>query len=245
MRAACLVGIAAAALSSVAVGNESELPGASWGCSSAAYFEPVEVDGFDRTAFRALYTNFYADGPGSDIVEKRVRLPGGDAFLGGQPTCWDFNGDGAPDPITVARETENKTTLAVYIRGQRAIDIDSGNGQVVLAPVAVHRFGRETGVHVAYLSTTDGRTDLNVAHIAGGEVQSIEALAGFADPTGSDPRVLEFVRDCGGGPELVLPSSGWKTLDVVRVTDGGLERATLADNPDFSRLVRALECTPE
>ncbi len=241
------VGLITAALlgCSAHASDEVPPPGAAWGCSSAAYFDPVEIAGSDRPVYRSLYSSFFADGPDSDIVEHVLTLPENLFFDGPQPFCWDFNGDRAPDPVAVTRTAEGAPTLVAYALGKPLFEIAYGLETTHLSLVAVQRLGSSALVDIAYLRFGDQGGDLVVTRLRDGWESASTIEKGFADPTGIDHRVADFVRDCGGGPELALPSTGWETLDVIAVTDDGLERATLAEKPDFSRLVRALECTPE
>lgn len=244
MRAAFV--FTAALLASPAHAAEDLPPdGAAWGCASAAYFDRVETAAYDGPAHRSLYSSFYVDGPDSDIVEHVLTLPEGAYFADHAPRCWDFNADGAPDPATVVRSQEGKLALVAYVRGEALFEIGHSRDVTKLSPVAVRPLGPDAKVDIAYIRSDQQSADLIVTRIREGSERDRYVENGFADPTGIDHRVTDFVRDCGDGPELVLPSTNWNTLDVIGVTDAGLTRVTLAEKPDFSRLVRALECTSE
>ncbi len=216
-----------------------------WGCASAAYMEPLDIPGYDGPAFRSLYTTYYVDGAGGDIEEAIVPVADGGAYLGAAPYCGRFDDDGAPDPLVVRFSPGHGTEIVAIVRGRDHIIIAAHPDAADLAPVAITSLSGRPGQAVAYLETARDMSVLHIVQVNAGEVQDRLSLEGFADPTGRDPRVVDFVRDCGDGPELVLPSTNWTTLDKIRLIPDGLERATIARKPDFSRLVRALECHTE
>ncbi len=246
MRAApilCVGVLMLAAIPLVAVSDDKIPPdGAAWGCAGAAYFDKVEGQG--DAAYRSLYTSYFAEGSDSELVDSVVTLPEGTVFADHAPRCWDVDGDGAPDPFVVERDAR-KTSLRVYVQGKAAIEIDAVPADRGISPVALTALSAPDGALIAYLSVGSDSADLIIARIQDGTATEVGRAAGFADPTGRDHRVVEFVRDCGQGPELVLPSTDWRALEVVRLAAAGLERDILARTPDFSRLVRALECHKE
>ncbi|MEO1490692.1 MAG: hypothetical protein AAFV19_00885 [Pseudomonadota bacterium] len=243
MRAAGLITAALLALPAFAAGDMPP-DGAAWGCSAAAFFDPVTVKGLDAPAFRALYTSFYVDGPESEIAETVVHPPAGMVFVGDQPFCADVNRDGAPDPLVVIRG-DDTSDLVAYVKGEAGAPLmEAGIGGAMITPIGIVDISGVTDLAIAVIRS-DPQTSLTVIGFEDGAPVTVYTAGGFATPVGRDPRIIEFVRDCGQGREIVLPSAGWKTLDVVRATAEGLERATLAQNPDFYRLVRALECKTE
>lgn len=247
MRIAALFCALLAVQGSAVLADDLPPDDAVWGCTSAAFFDRVDGGIADHAgpAYRALYTSYFAEGSDSVLEDRAVRLPDGHAFLQTVPECWDINGDGVPDPIVVRYRPGSGLSLTTYVRGAEHRTLAAHPAASSLAPVAIGPLGTDADFHAAYLSLDSDGSALNVVGLRLTEITHMYQMDGFADPTGIDPRVRSFARDCGDGPELVLPSSDWATLDAVRVGPGGLERVKLADKPDFSRLVRALECHTE
>lgn len=215
-----------------------------WGCASAAYFgETTEyrhgVLG-DDVEWKGLYTTWL---DGDDVAEARIVLPEGQVFEDLEPRCGDFNGDGTPDPVTIISDAWDGARLAIYIKGQLAVQTPPiGRGFRWLAPVGVFDFNGDGDLDVAYVEKPHIGGTLYVWSYRDGELIRTAALSGFSNHKIGQDYITGGVRHCGDGPELVLPNFNWSRLVSVKLSDEGLVPTDIGTETNRVAVARALEC---
>ncbi len=75
-----------------------------------------------------------------------------------------------------------------------------------------------------------------------GDLVEIASAPGYSNHRIGQNFIIGGVRDCGNGPELVLPNDDWSETLLVRFGGGEIKSAVLADRTDRVTLSRALEC---
>ena len=216
-----------------------------WGCASAAYFGETReyrhgVLG-DDIEYKGLYMSWLADD--GDIAEKRITLPPGQVFEDISPRCGDFNNDNVPDPVTIISDAQNGARLAIYVKGDLyAQNPPIGTGNRWLAPIGVADFDGDGFEDVAYVDRPHIFGMLRVWSVEKGRMEQIAELRGFSNHRIGEDFITGGVRDCGQGPEMVVPNDRWNTLMAVRYVDGALKAAPIADQVTPVTVHRALKC---
>ena len=216
-----------------------------WGCASAAYFgETTEyahgVLG-DAIEYKGLYTTWIDE---NDIyVEARVELPKGQVFEDIQPRCGNFNNDGAPDPITVISDAQNGARLAIFVRAQMIATPPIGTGNRWLAPIGSADLDGNGLPDIAYVEKPHISGTLRIWELQNGKLVQTAEMPGFSNHKIGENFITSGLRDCGQGPELVIPNFNWSKLMVVRFGTNGLESTALQNyRVDRVGVANALEC---
>lgn len=225
----------------------AQTPDESWGCASAYYFQPTDEYGHgvlgDALEYKGLGMSFYADDTRTDITEARIVLPGGQVFEDLAPRCWDFNDDGAPDPVTVISDAADGARLAIYIRGELAFQTPPiGRGYRWLAPAGLADFDGDGTVDIAYVETPHIGGILKIWTIRENALVQIAEAEGVSNHRIGEAFISGGVRDCGDGPELVLATADWSRLVRAWMVDGALEIEPISRSVRPDVWARAMEC---
>ncbi|MEM9140169.1 MAG: VCBS repeat-containing protein [Pseudomonadota bacterium] len=215
-----------------------------WGCASAAYFgETTEyrhgVLG-DAIEYKSLYSTWIEDG---EIVEGRFTLPDGQVFEDIAPRCADFNGDGVPDPVVIIADARDGARLAIFVKGELfAQNPPIGTGNRWLAPAGIADFTGDGVLDIAYVDRPHIFGMLRLWTVTDGALVQVAELKGFSNHRIGEDFITGGARDCGQGPELVLPDDNWSRLMIVRYEGGELRAAPIADRSDPATVKAALNC---
>ncbi|MEM7059736.1 MAG: VCBS repeat-containing protein [Pseudomonadota bacterium] len=216
-----------------------------WGCASAAYFGETReyrhaVLG-DDVEWKGLYSTWTGDD--GEIVEGRFTLPKDMVFEDVAPRCGDFNDDGVPDPVTIVSDAQNGARVMIFVKGEiYAQNPPIGTGNRWLAPVGIADFNGDGGLDLAYVDRPHIFGMLRLWSVAEGRLEQIAELRGFSNHRIGEDFITGGVRDCGQGPEIVVPNDRWNTLMAVRYDDGGLTAVPIADQVTPAAVHNALKC---
>jgi hypothetical protein len=72
--------------------------------------------------------------------------------------------------------------------------------------------------------------------------REIASAPGFSNHRIGENFVTGGLRDCGNGPELVLPDAAWRQTLLAWVYHGVIETSVLAGDADPATVARAMEC---
>ena len=181
------------------------------------------------------------------------RLPEGRVFEDIVPHCADIDGEGLNEIVVVESEAGKGAQLAVY-----GAERDLNRRVVRMAKIAATPpIGRAyRWLAIAGFADFDGDGRLDIAYVETPHIGGILRIWTFrdgglveiaSDPGYSNHRIGQNfitggVRDCGDGPELVLPNDDWTQTLVVRFGGGIIESAVLAGRTDRVTISRALGC---
>ncbi|KAA8609328.1 hypothetical protein AL036_04580 [Salipiger aestuarii] len=112
-----------------------------------------------------------------------------------------------------------------------------------LAPVGAADLDGDGRIEVAYVDRPHLARVLRVLRYVPGQsaLQPVADASGFANHRIGRDRIAGGLRDCGAGPEMVLPDGDWEHVMAVRLVQESLTVATLGPY-DAGALDRALRC---
>jgi hypothetical protein len=188
-----------------------------------------------------------------------IYLPDDRVFEDLAPRIVDVDGDGLNDVVVVETQADTGASLAVYsyvpeaeplkIRGihrgrirKIAATPHIGRAYRWLAPAGIADFDGDGQNDIAYVETPHIGGILRIWTMRDGDLMEIASDPGYSNHKIGQNFITGGVRDCGNGPELVLPDAGWRRTMLAWLGGGVIEAAVLAENAEPETIARALEC---
>jgi hypothetical protein len=230
--------------------------------------EPVTSDGPGIVwAYYSNATARYAHGVLGDAIEAgtlrmEVRVPGG-PYLGAceayvhhedgtvfediAPRIADMDGDGLTDTVVVESKPGAGAALVVYGMKDGALARIGATPQIGrshrwLAPAGIADLDGDGQNDVAYVETPHIGGTLRVWTMRDGALVQIAEAPGFSNHRIGEDWITGGVRDCGNGPELVLPNFDWTRLMAVELRNGALATREIGDKATRGAVELALAC---
>ncbi len=217
-----------------------------WGCGGGAgYYSPTTEYAHGVLGDDVEYKGLLIMRPTAlGAIPSMSELPSGMVYEDVAPRCGDLDGDGDHDVVTVISDAVGGARLAVYVNGPRhAIETPPiGRRFRWLAPAGIADFDGDGQNDVAYVETPHLGGILKVWTMRNGTLAQIASMGGFSNHRIGEEFITGGVRDCGDGPELVLPNFNWTQLMVVRWNSNGLAAHAIASTIDTGTISRALAC---
>ncbi|MCO6382768.1 VCBS repeat-containing protein [Oceanicola sp. 502str15] len=143
------------------------------------------------------------------------------------PRLWDITGDGKPEVVVVESHAAQGARLAVWGIGETGLERLGatpfiGTRNRWLAPVGAGDLDGDGAVEIAYVDRPHLARVLRVWRWDGGQLVEVAELSGVTNHRFGEPVIHGGLRDCRGGPELVVADPGWQRLVGVRLVEGTL-----------------------
>jgi hypothetical protein len=198
----------------------------------------------DRIEARALRAMTPLTGP----CESMVYLGEDVVFEDVTPRIADVTGDGLNDVVVIETRLDAGASLAVYgMVGESfrklAATPHAGRPYRWLAPAGIADFDGDGVLDVAYVETPHIGGILRIWSFRDNEAREIVSAPGYSNHRVGDNFITGGLRDCGHGPELVLPDADWSRTLLAWYGGGVIESAVLAANADRETIARAMECS--
>ncbi len=143
----------------------------------------------------------------------RITLPETRVFEDISARLADLTGDGAPEVIVVETDIATGASLAVYgPKGKIAGTPHIGQTHRWLAPAAIADFDGDGGQDIAYVDRPHLLRELVFVRLRGGKLVEFARLPGLTNHRIGDTTITSTARNCGAGPEVVLPNADWTRL---------------------------------
>lgn len=198
-------------------------------------------------------TTRYAHGVLGDAVEwgalvialpsgrVRIRLPADRVFEDVAPRLWDVTGDGNPEVVVVESHLARGARLAIYDNtGLVAATPFIGTPNRWLAPVGAADLDGDGAVEIAYVDRPHLARTLRIWRFRDGALTQVGSASGFTNHRIGWDHIIGGLRDCAGGPELVLASGDWASVMAVRY-DGTVQARRLGAYSDAA-IAAAMTC---
>lgn len=200
-------------------------------------------------------TTRYAHGVLGDAVEwgaLRLDLAGGESRLIRLPETRVFE-DLAPRLISgdagqrlamvVESDLSQGARLSLYgPDGLYAATPYIGQAHRWLAPVGAGDLDGDGRVEIAYVDRPHLAKTLRIWRLDGGRLTEVAALQGLTNHRIGWDYILGGLRDCAGGPEMVLATGDWQSLVAVRLDGDGLTAREIGSDTGRAGFASALAC---
>ena len=208
--------------------------------ATEAYGHGVLGDAIEASVLRA-------ETPLTGPCDSMVYLGEGSVFEDVTPRIADVTGDGLNDVVTVETRLDAGASLAVYgMDGETFLKLAAtphiGRPYRWLAPAGIADFDGDGVLDVAYVETPHIGGILRIWSFASNKPRQIASDPGYSNHRIGQNFITGGLRDCGNGPELVLPSADWSRTLLSWAHDGVVESVVLFDNAEPETIARALEC---
>lgn len=180
----------------------------------------------DLPGFGALEVRL-ADGTSLRLVPPKSRV-----FEDISPRLWDTDGDGIPEIVVVESDqrlgarltawTVQRTADGTHTLVLRAAGDFIGTRFRWLAPVGIADFTGDGRAEIAYVAMPHLARRLVLVRLDGDRLVPVAQLDGISNHRIGEAFITGGVRDCGKGPEMLLPTSDWQKIARIRFTSGRL-----------------------
>lgn len=208
--------------------------------ATEAYGHGVLGDRIEASVLRVMT-------PLTGPCDSMIQLGDDAVFEDVTPRIADVTGDGLNDVVVIETRFDVGASLAVYgMAGETFRKIAAtphiGRPNRWLAPAGIADFDGDGVKDVAYVETPHIGGILRFWSFAGGAPREIASAPGYSNHRIGQNVITGGVRDCGNGPELVLPDADWSQTLLAWLDQGVVASVVLTDNTDPETLARALEC---
>ncbi len=208
--------------------------------ATEAYGHGVLGDAIEARALRA-------ETPSTGPCESMAYLDEMSVFEDVTPRIADVTGDGLNDVVVIETRMDRGASLAVYgMADGKFVKLAAtpyiGRANRWLAPAGIADFNRDGVDDVAYVETPHIGGILRIWSFKGGEARELASEPGYSNHRIGENFITGGVRDCGRGPELVLPDAAWRQTRLAWLHDGVIEGAVLAEDASPETIAKALEC---
>lgn len=179
--------------------------------------------------------NVLGDLPGFGALEVRLAggtslrlvLPESRVFEDISPRLWDIDGNGIPEIVLVESDQRLGARLTAWTVQQTADGAHSislrAAGDFIgtrfrwLAPVGMADFTGDGIPEIAYVAMPHLARRLVLVRLEGDRLDPVAQLYGISNHRIGEPFITGGIRDCGTGPEMLLPTSDWQQIARIRV----------------------------
>ena len=213
----------------------------------------------DRYGHNVLGGNEYAELnvqflSGGDIMKRQtITLPPDRVFEDIEARITDLTleiehmGDRPIHIVVVESSARGGAELAVYgLRDGKIEKIAAtppiGRRNRWLAPAGIADFDGDGQNDIAYVETPHIGGTLRIWTMREGKLVQIASKRGFSNHRIGEDFITGGVRDCGQGPELVLPNFNWSGLMVARMTGDGIATREIGSQTGKAAVDAALAC---
>lgn len=155
-----------------------------------------------------------------------VTLADSSVFEDMAPRLADMDGDGLDEAIVVESSVTGGASLVVYRRVgaqlERIATPPIGRRNRWLSPIGIADFDQDGRMDVAYVETPHLGKVLKVYSWAGSHLKLIAKATSFSNHRIGDETITSGVRNCGRGPEMIVPDGAWRRVYSGYFNDGQL-----------------------
>lgn len=247
--------------SSATMANDCEYKAGPPDAGKVTAENPIQDKGV-TTAWYGDATRIYAHGVLGDSIEAHtlyaklgntddcaisITLDDQSVFEDVTPRIADVTGDGINDVITIESHQNKGASLAVYgVINSQLVKIASaphiGTPNRWLAPAGIADFNNDGVNDVSYVQTPHIGGILRVWSFKGEGSILLASKRGYSNHRIGENFITGGLRNCGQGPQLVLPDQQWATTQVVSINGKSISNTQYAENTNADTIAKALQC---
>lgn len=179
----------------------------------------------------------------SDGTRIQISLPQTLVFEDTAPRLADLDGDGAPEVIVVESSLDRGARLAVYgPAGRITATPHIGQRNRWLAPVGAADLDSDGRIEIAYVDRPHLAKTLRIWRYVDGTLHHVADHPGLTNHKIGWDFIPGGLRECGGGPEIILSSADWSSVMAVRMMGGQITTRNLAPYKGPDSLTSATNC---
>lgn len=139
------------------------------------------------------------------------------------PRLWDVTGDGEPEVVVVESHQNKGARLMIIGLIDGTLEYLAATPHIGqrfrwLAPVGAADFNGDGQIEVAYVDRPHLAKTLRVWQYANGAFTQIATMPGLSNHRIGEDFITGGIRDCGEGPEMILPDADWRNIMAARLT---------------------------
>ncbi|HUS52943.1 MAG TPA: VCBS repeat-containing protein [Thermohalobaculum sp.] len=163
------------------------------------------------------------------------------------PRIADVTGNGLNDVVVIETRLDSGASLAVYgMDGESFVKLAAsphiGSPHRWLAPAGIADFDGDGVLDVAYVETPHIGGTLRIWSFKDNQPRQIASAPGYSNHRIGQNFITGGLRDCGNGPELVLPNADWSQTLLAWQYGGEIESAVLFNDARPETIAKAMEC---
>ena len=221
-----------------------------WHAGGAAASDMIHAAHFDAPTDRYAHAVLGDDIEYGAIVltlaggaERRFVLPERLVFEDLAPRLVDLDGDGRPEVIVVESDRDLGARLAVYgSDGRITATPHIGARFRWLAPLGAADLDGDGAVEIAYVDRPHLARTLRVRRYAQGALEPVASFEGVTNHRIGETDIAGGIRDCGGGPEMILADADWRALLALRLDGARIVSRRIGGDTSRAAFARAMGC---
>lgn len=177
--------------------------------------------------------------------EACVTLPETSVFEDIAPRLADMDGDGQPEAVVVESSISAGAALVVYgLDGAKLWRVSTppiGRRNRWLAPIGIADFDQDGRMDIAFVEKPHLDKTLKIYAWDAGVLKLTVRATSFSNHRIGDEFITSGLRECGSGPEMIVPDGTWSRVYSGRFDAGQLQFQELGPM-QLNRFASYLEC---
>ena len=163
------------------------------------------------------------------------------------PRLFDVDQDGTPEVIVVESDARQGARLSIYDEGKLLTATPFiGHANRWLAPVGIGAadLDGDGAVEVAYVDRPHLAKTLRIWGFEpeNRDFEEVASLKGVTNHRIGEDYISGGIRDCGGGPQMIVADAKWRNIVAVRFDGEAVSSEVLGKFRGRGSFAKALDC---
>lgn len=208
--------------------------------TAARYSEPTDRYTHGVLGDAIEYASLVMTVDGRDVT---LRLPDSHVFEDTEPRLVDIDLDGTHEVLVVETKITEGARIVIYSGAGEIVAATPYIGQTNrwYAPVGVADLDGDGRMEMAFIDRPHLAKTLRIWRYDAGDFSEIATLEGLTNHRIGETDIAGGIRDCGGGPEMILASGDWSRMMAVGL-DGDLVATDIGPHQNRASFAAAMGC---
>lgn len=190
----------------------------------------------------------YTDATSDSCGTKSITLDAAHVFEDTAPRLADLDGDGDVEVITVRSHRDLGAQLAIWDdNADKTLRLIAATPYIGmrnrwLAPLGAADLDGDGQVEIAYVDRPHLVKTLRIWRYAAGALTEVATFPGVTNHRIGETDIAGGLRDCAGGPEMIVADSGWQSMLALRFDGSGIEARRIGTDTSRAAFALALSC---